>query len=170
MGWADDMYDAGYTSTHGGLMDDHDDYYDDNEDSSPPEQKKTFCENHKISEAKGEPWMERLWEWADLNGMSDRGIPRSAIELTKLRYLSLTNPNLNELPKEIGQLTQVCFLYFRGSYRNELPEVVEQFTELKTLTLDENTLNGLSKKQKEWLSELERNGCRLWTNNNRRVF
>jgi Leucine-rich repeat (LRR) protein len=172
MGWADDMYDGGYTSTHGGLMDDHDDYYND-ECSLPPERKKelvaqkAFCKNLKTE---NESWMERLWQWADLNGIDDRIIPRSAYELTQLRYLWLGNPNLNELPKEIGMLTKVRFLYLRGSNRNKLPKVIEQFTQLKTLTLDKNTLRGLSKKQEEWLSELERNGCRLWANNNQRIF
>ena len=175
MGWADDMYDAGYTSTHGGLMNDHEDYYSDG-NSRPPERKtelvaKTeICENPKISEAEDESWMDKLWQWAELNGIGDNLIPRSATELTQLRYLSLVTPNLNELPKEIGMLTKVRFLYLRGSNRNELPKVIEQFTQLKTLTLDKNTLRGLSKKQEEWLSELERNGCRLWTNNNQRVF
>jgi Leucine-rich repeat (LRR) protein len=175
MGWADDMYDAGYTSMHGGLMNDHENYYSDG-NSRPPERKtelvaqKAFCENPKISEAEDEPWMGRLWQWAELNGIGAHIIPRSAIELTQLRYLSIGELNLHELPKEIGLLTQVRFLYLRGSYLNELPKVIEQFTELETLTLDRNTLRGLSKKQERWLSRLKRNGCRLWTNNNQRVF
>ena len=49
MGWADDMYEAGYTSTHGGLMDEHDDEHD---DVHAEWENKAFWESLNISEDK----------------------------------------------------------------------------------------------------------------------
>lgn len=51
MGWADDMYDAGYTSQHGGLMDDC--WYDEGHSSSRSKSRRTSSGNNK-----GKPWSD----------------------------------------------------------------------------------------------------------------
>lgn len=51
MGWADDMHEAGNTSTHGGLMDEYDDVETEWENRKRAKQE-AFWESLNISEAK----------------------------------------------------------------------------------------------------------------------
>ena len=72
MGWADDMYDAGYTSEHGGLMDDR--WY---RDSSSSNRKKS---NH------GKPWSDSARLKVAILYSKGRSVGDIAIEFRRSPY------------------------------------------------------------------------------------
>ena len=98
-----------------------------------------------------ESWMDRLWAWADKNGIGDlewrevewhdnggywEGLPREKKKLLTFTKLYLKHNQLTELPKEIGNLTNLTKLNL-GTISNFI----------------------ITKEQKEWIEELEENGC-----------
>ncbi len=147
--------------------------------------------------------MQRLWDWADANDISDDILARdregllastnlflrdnnltelpkeigNLINLTDLflgsnltelpkeigNLTNLTNlflgDNLTELPKEIGNLTNLRGLYVFGCDFTELPKEIENLTNLTALDLKGNENLILTNTQKEWISDLESNGC-----------
>ena len=71
-----------------------------------------------------ESWMERLWQWADDNGIDDKTLPRDREELVNLTRLNLYGNQLIELPKEIGNLVNLTWLYLVNNQLTKLPKEI----------------------------------------------
>ena len=83
-------------------------------------------------------WIERLWDWADENNISNEDLPRDAYELLTLEYLDLEEEGddgyvLNEIPKEIGMLSNLIRLTLTvdGDHCKALPEEIGMLTNLE---------------------------------------
>lgn len=93
-------------------------------------------------------WMERLWNWADNNNISDliwvdnydhyKGLSRDKYELLECTELNLYKCELSELPKEIGNLTNLTKLNLGGNKLTELPKEIGNLTNLTWLNLSVN--------------------------------
>ena len=55
-------------------------------------------------------WTERLWKWADANGIDDNVLPRNKKDLINLTELDFSGYELIEFPREIGNLTKLNYL------------------------------------------------------------
>jgi len=127
-----------------------------------------------LSEIKvDDSWIDRLWKWADENEISDleygkgyhrewRGFPRDKEKLLKLKELNLTGNSLKELAKEIVNLTNLTTLSLSINHFTELPNEIINLTNLTELNLKYNSNLILTKEQKEWIKELETNGCNVY--------
>ena len=82
-------------------------------------------------------WMQRLWDWADANDISDDILARDREGLLASTNLFLRDNNLTELPKEIGNLINLTDL-FLGSNLTELPKEIGNLTNLTNLFLGDN--------------------------------
>lgn len=92
---------------------------------------------------KDETWMERLWEWADDNDISDEVLPRDRDSLVNLTMLHPDGNQLTEVPKEIGNLVNLTGLYLGDNQLTEVPKEIGNLTNLTTLNLDNNQLTEL---------------------------
>ena len=90
-------------------------------------------------------WTERLWNWADANGIDDNVLPRNKKDLINLNKLDFWKNKLTEIPKEIGNLTSLTELWLRWHQLTEIPKEIGNLTDLTVLSLDENQLTGLPK-------------------------
>ncbi len=86
-------------------------------------------------------------------------LPKEIGNLSNLKELYLAENNLTYLPKEIGNLIGLVELHLADNTLLELPEGIENLINLEALILSKNQNLALSEKQKEWISELETNGC-----------
>ena len=102
-----------------------------------------------------ESWMERLWEWADYNYISDEVLPRDRDGLVKLTVLRVGHYQLTELPKEIANLVNLSTLYLVGNKFTELPKEITNLVNLECLYLDNNLLQTLTIKQQAWFANIE---------------
>ncbi len=117
-------------------------------------------------------WMERLWKWADENGVPDfkwietekenhkeggnrMGLPRDREKLLNLNNLDLGISELTELPKEIGNLTKLERLGLSFNHFSKLPKEIGNLTNLKNLDLSISELAELPKEIGN-LTKLER--------------
>jgi len=89
--------------------------------------------------------MERLWEWADDNDISDEVFPRDKEGLVNLTSLAIGHSKITKIPKEIGNLTNLTWLYLRDAQLTELPKEIGNLTNLTELYLKNNQLTELPK-------------------------
>ena len=90
-------------------------------------------------------WMQRLWDWADANDISNDNLSRDREELLASTKLDLLDNNLTELPKEIGNLTNSTVLDLWNNNLIELPKEIGNLTNLRELYLEDNNLTELPK-------------------------
>jgi len=94
---------------------------------------------------KDEAWMERLWEWADDNDISDEVFPRDKDGLVNLTSLALGYRKITKIPKEIGKLTNLTWLHLRDIQITEVPKEIGNLTNLTSLYLNDNQLTEVPK-------------------------
>lgn len=107
-----------------------------------------------------ENWMEKLWTWADENGIqnldwqcvdyhtnvgSEIGFPRDKNRLLDMTKLQIPGNLLREVPREIGNLSNLTSLGLFTNELTELPEEIGQLSNLKYLYLAGNKLVTLPK-------------------------
>ena len=90
-----------------------------------------------------ETWMNKLWEWADDNDISDEILPRDKDDLVNLTSLALGYRKITKIPKEIGNLTNLTWLHLRDIQITEVPKEIGNLTNLTLLNLDKNQLTKL---------------------------
>ena len=90
-------------------------------------------------------WMQRLWDWAEDNSISNSSLPYSREKLLILTELWLHENNLTELPKEIGNLTNLTKIWLHENNLTELPKEIGNLTNLTELWLHKNNLTELPK-------------------------
>jgi Leucine-rich repeat (LRR) protein len=98
-------------------------------------------------------WMQRLWLWADENGIPPaqytadgkyfEGLPRNKKELLELKFLNLSENNLKELPPEIGSLKNLETLMINNNLLTVLPPEIGKLENLKYLILHGNQITFL---------------------------
>jgi len=82
-----------------------------------------------------DPWWQRLWTWADEQGVDDlyvdrknwnkmRGLPREKKKLLVIKDLRLYDYGITELPKEIFNLTNLTVLDLGNNDITELPREI----------------------------------------------
>jgi hypothetical protein len=74
--------------------------------------------------------------------------------------ISLSNSDLEEIPKEIGFLKNLRGLDISSNKLTKLPNEITNLTELKTFWYDDEKVK-LSEEQKKWVTNLKNNGCEL---------
>ena len=87
------------------------------------------------------------------------GLPEEIGNLKQLEILTMWQNRITELPPEIGNLVQLKGLSVWGNPLVELPQEIVNLTELKELELGKNSR--FSELQREWIKELEHNGCNV---------
>ena len=95
-------------------------------------------------------WMQRLWDWADENDISDlewvdnknyddggywEGLSRNKENLLKIKKLNLGFSNITYLPGEIGNLTSLVDFNLEYSNLTELPKEIGRLTNLTKFNL-----------------------------------
>ncbi len=91
-------------------------------------------------------WMQRLWDWADENEVSEDILPRNKQNLIDLTELFLKNYLfLKSLPKEIGKLINLTKLSLNNNNLSFLPKEIWELTNLTWLDLGNNELSELPK-------------------------
>jgi Leucine-rich repeat (LRR) protein len=100
---------------------------------------KKILAKKKTNNLVDDSWIERLWEWADENNISNDNLPRNKEKLLNLTKISFLFNQLIELPKEIGKLVNLTWLNLY-----DYPHLL------------------LTQKQKEWIRELRNNGCEVY--------
>ena len=72
---------------------------------------------------------------------------------------------LRLLPESIGNLKSLEYLHVNKNQLTSLPESIGNLTSLQMLYIDNNQLESLPETSKKWLKQLEKAGCRIYTNN-----
>ncbi len=91
-------------------------------------------------------WMQKLWDWADENEVSEDILPRNKQNLIDLTELFLENNSfLKALPKEIGKLINLTKLSLNNNNLSLLPKEIWELTNLTWLDLGNNELSELPK-------------------------
>ena len=99
----------------------------DREDDEIPLDKKTDLVD--------DSWIDRLWEWAEENDISEEKLPRDKKKLLELKKLYLDEIPITELPKEIGNLSNLTELSLYCNQITELPKEVGNLIQLEYLYL-----------------------------------
>lgn len=86
-------------------------------------------------------WMEKLWEWAEINNIGSNRLPKTPIGLVTLEILDLSHKEINELPSEIGKLVNLKYMDLSHNNLTNLPESMDQLLSLSTLKLSHNLFN-----------------------------
>jgi WD40 repeat protein len=104
-------------------------------------------------------------EILDLSNNNLAHIPEELVNLKNLQYLNLMNNNLSSLPNKIGNLSKLKVFCCNGDLKT-LPESIIMLTNLEELILYCKLLV-LSAEQKQWIVELQKNGCfvEMYSNN-----
>jgi len=76
-----------------------------------------------------------------------------------LHVLNLANNNIKTLPKEIANLTNLTELNLNTNNLTKLPDEIINLIKLESIDLRNNPNLILTKKQKEWVSEIEKKAC-----------
>ena len=101
-----------------------------------------------------EPWVQKLWDWADVNKIPKEILPRRQDELMKLEELDfrLDDPEYDfcseSIPKELGNMTNLTHLSI-ASYvknKNDIPEEIGLLHNLESLSLYLYTIKDLAEK------------------------
>ncbi len=104
-------------------------------------------------------WIQRLWDWADENEISDLrwsitdyeqeyygGIPRTKEKLLQLTELELAEEYFSELPKEIGNLTNLESISIHSCPNlTTLPKEIGNLYNLKELNLSDTIISKIPK-------------------------
>jgi len=115
-------------------------------------------ENEYCETLNAEPWIQNLWSWEDVNGVSF--LPRNKYDLVHLQDLSFgsysyleknDSDKILELPKEFFRLSHLKQLHLGSAinpelyltYLTELPEELGQLTHLECLCIQFNNLRSL---------------------------
>jgi len=132
---------------------------------------------NKSNDRFDDSWIERLWKWADENGVPDlerikskkggywRGLPRDKEKLLNLTNLTLLNNSITKLPVEIFNLYQLKIFSLINSKVDKLPKKIVNLSNLTYLILYKNPNLILTQKQKEWIKNLQSSGCNVVIDN-----
>ncbi len=90
-------------------------------------------------------WIEKLWQWADLVGVSDYDMPRSKDKLLQdisygLIYLDFENMDISTISPEIGYFHTATTLNCSMNNLVEIPKSIANITDLEILNLRLNEL------------------------------
>ena len=91
-------------------------------------------------------WIDKLWQWADLVGISEYEIPRDKDKLLEnisyhMLHLDFNNMNINTIPHEIGYLHTGTYLDCSINNLSQIPKEVGNITDLEILNLRLNEIN-----------------------------
>ena len=100
---------------------------------------------------KNEPWMKKLWVWADRHHIHTNKLPRNPHKLFQLKVLGLWGKELTQLPKEIAQLTNLRKLDLGDNQLTHLPKEITQLCNLELINLTNNPNLQLTKEQQLWV-------------------
>jgi len=126
-----------------------------------------------------------LFKWADEINISDIDLPRNEMKIlnkvelflnnynisylpqelflfSNLTELSIVANNLERIPQEIDKLKNLTILDFSYNKLMNLPESIVNLTKLKELNLEHNKSLILTIMQKNWISNLKNNGCKVF--------
>jgi len=76
---------------------------------------------------KNEPWMKKLWIWADKHHIHTNKLPRNSHKLFQLKELGLWGKEFTQLPKEIRNLIHLTYL---GLWNNQLTSLPTEISDL----------------------------------------
>ena len=99
-------------------------------------------------------YMQKLWNWADKNNISNAKLSREKSVLLKTKILDLTSLKLDNIPNEITCLTNLEELILCNCGLNFLPKDIVKLTNLKKLDLRDNPNLTFTEKQKMWLKNI----------------
>lgn len=87
--------------------------------------------------------IQKLWDWADQNDLTESEFPRNYDELTKLTTLKIEKEDLNSVPHEIGCLQNLVNLTIRSDRLKTVPSSIGSLRELNELRISGNNLRML---------------------------
>ncbi len=88
-------------------------------------------------------------------------IPKEIGQLKNLTILNLAMNSLTGIPKEISKLSHLDKLDLSHNKIKRLPKEISNLTRLKELNLKYNFELVLTQEQKEWITMLQKNNCKV---------
>ena len=76
-------------------------------------------------------WIDRIFLWADANGVSELILPRDRSELLSIEELNLSNLGLTDIPPELGKLTNLKKLYLAHNKLIKIPKEIGNLSEIE---------------------------------------
>ena len=101
-----------------------------------------------------EEWIQKLWDWADENNISNGKLSRKKEKLLAMSTIDFTGLKLKNICKEIFNLKNVTTFSLWDNDISFLPNEIVNFTNLKKLNLRGNPNLAISPNQKEWIEAL----------------
>jgi Leucine-rich repeat (LRR) protein len=107
---------------------------------------------NKNSNLVDDSWIDRLWEWADKNGIGDlewiensyhkdggdwQGLPRIKEKLLKIKIIYLPRKHVNNIPIELFKLVQIEKLILDLYGYSSIPKEIENLKKLEFLEIQE---------------------------------
>ncbi len=98
-----------------------------------------------IPSYKGDPWMVKLWEWADQHEVSLSDLPRYSQDLIELEILDFSFLDLHNesFPEELSNLIHLNTLDISNNKLQEFPQALCELKKLTQLSLANNQIQSL---------------------------
>lgn len=102
-----------------------------------------------------EEWIQKLWDWADENNISNGKLSRKKENLLAMTTIDFTGLKLKNICKEIFNLKNVTTFSLWDNDISFLPNEIVNFTNLKKLNLRGNSNLEITQTQKDWIDNLK---------------
>jgi hypothetical protein len=100
-------------------------------------------------------WIQKLWDWADENNISNGKLSRKKENLLAMTTIDFTGLKLKNICKEIFNLKNISTFSLWDNDISFLPNEIINFTNLKKLNLRGNPNLELTQTQKDWIDNLK---------------
>ncbi len=120
------------------------------------EKEEETSEISKIVEEEIPEWIQKIWDWADENNISNDQLSRKKENLLAKTNIDFTGMKLKNIPDEICHLENITTLILWDNDLAYLPQDIVKFVNLKKLNLRGNPNLTITAIQKEWINNLSK--------------
>jgi hypothetical protein len=138
-------------------LDNWDEYFEELKTELQKEKDMLENEARRVLEEKEEveEWIQKLWNWADENNISNGKLSRKKENLLAMTTIDFTGLKLKNICKEIFNLKNISTFSLWDNDISFLPNEIVNFTNLKKLNLRGNSNLEITQTQKDWIDNLK---------------